>query len=230
MSPVRSRSPAPLRSSVPSSYFVATRLSAFFDLHHKVGNRFAVRHQHLVRHAGWDVHHVAGLEFLPSTAFDRFASNLAGTCCLLLDQAAAGQNRRVAIENEEDVGEVLVQFAAAAVLAIRRAWCSGEDISRVFRWRSRRPLRLIACRCFGTLQQLCRRPVIGFHRLCVAPHGTQSRVPKSKSCQEHFLMARLLRRSGTTQCIETARGIENARSSQRDASLLNPNLPVVSHA
>src|ERR1017187_7174651 len=120
MSPVRSRSPAPAfpaRLPAPPPAFVGSPLLAFLDLYNEVGDGFALRHQHLVGLAGGNVNHVAPPEFLAGSTRHGCAANLAGSGRCGIDDFASGGQRRVAVENVEEVGEVLMQFAAAAPAA-----------------------------------------------------------------------------------------------------------------
>src|SRR5664279_5401629 len=112
MSPVRSRSPAPDSHSLP------LRSTGFFHLHHKISNRFTIVDERLMRRACGDVDDVSGFQFLACATFDGPAADFAGARRLRFNEAAARHDGCMAINDEEDVCEILMQLAAAAALAI----------------------------------------------------------------------------------------------------------------
>jgi hypothetical protein len=92
--------------------------TSLFYLYDKIGNGFAVGYERLVRRSGGDVDDVAGLQFLTRAAFDGLTADFTRACCLCFNKAAASDHGCMAINDEKDVSEVLMQFAASAVLPI----------------------------------------------------------------------------------------------------------------
>ena len=93
------------------------RSGDLFDLHHKVSYGVSLGHKHLVRHACGDMHHVAGLDRLACATFYGSAQGFAGAGRLGINDCATGHDGCVSVENVEQVGEVVMDLAAAVAVA-----------------------------------------------------------------------------------------------------------------
>ena len=112
MSPVRSRSPAPI-SRAKSDLGSAS----LFRFDYEISYSFAVSYQGLVWQSGWNVNDVPDFHFLARSALDRLAPISPGPIDFSSTTLPPVTTVACPSRITEHVGKVLVQLAASAFLA-----------------------------------------------------------------------------------------------------------------